>query len=84
MLKFNTGTELRQNSKNSEKKNSENHIKLVRNSKIQAKNHAILHYVNGSAGEFLQMRTPAVQPPILCKKKFLIILYQWGYRKENI
>ena len=72
MAEFNTGTNFGQTMVNMSKiakKNSENHIKVVRNSKNQVKNHIILHFINASSCKVMTMRTAAVQPPILSKKK---------------
>ena len=73
MLKFNTGTAYGKFFKKIGK-NSENHIKLVRNSKNQVKNHVIWYFINATTCKIMTMRTPAVQPPIL-NKKFLTHLF---------
>ena len=66
-IKFTTGTELRLKY-GKIAKNSENHKKLVINSKKQVKNHVILYYISVNNCQITHMRTVAVQPPILCKK----------------
>ena len=60
MPKFNTGTRLRQK--------YQKNYKINQKIEKTSKNHVILYHVNGSAGKFLQMRTPAVQHKKLTKK----------------
>ena len=72
MIKFTTGTAttaiqlvISENTANTAKKNSENHLKLAKNTKNQVKNYVILHFIKGVPIKNMRMRTAAVQPRIL-------------------
>ena len=83
MIKFTTGTELRLKY-GKIAKNTENHIKLVIKSKKQVKNHVILYYNSVSTCQITHMRTVAVRPPILCKKKLNYVNGGTQEKKFNI
>ena len=68
MSKFTTGTGLRPKYGKKAKKNSENHIKLVKKQQKSSKKHVILHFIKGVPVKFMTMRTLAVQPRIFSKK----------------
>ena len=63
MLKFNTGTKLRQNPKKNSKK-------LGKKSKNQLKITLFWCYINGGTFKIMQIRTPAVKHKKLTKKIF--------------